>query len=301
MIRSPVPREQSDAERAAEDKGDAEFKTRDTCADDASEEAKKIIERGNLFAELDRRFAAEVRPTGPLVYGTGGNAATVALDLNANISGWVTVGVRLYDKAQPHVGGVMDRLSTDLRALLGFEPLSKEPRLLGRMRAVIAHGERQQREADQEQRTRKTGITTRCFWMCMTGYGLASTTTREPNKPKLYSPPPRISEAPDLKRLDPVLRQYSHPQRLALLMGAAETLSLDDRERAVLDWLLDPRDRTLTALATEIDITKGYASKLRGRVLNLLGKQMTGDPERCTQLIERGCEILTDRDLFSSK
>ena len=135
--RSPVPREQSDAERAAEDKGDAEFKTRDTCADDASKEAKKIIERGNLFAELDRRFAEEFRTTCPPVYGTGGNAATVALDLNANISGWVTVGVRLYDKAQPHVGGVMDRLSTDLRALLGFEPLSKEPRLLGRMRAVI--------------------------------------------------------------------------------------------------------------------------------------------------------------------
>ena len=94
------------------------------------------------------------------------------------------------------------------------------------------------------------------------------------------------------------MRQYSHPERLALLMGAAETLSLDDRERAVLDWLLDPRDRTLTALATEIDITKGYASKLRGRVLNLLGKQMTGDPERCTQLIEGVRNIDRPRSFF---
>ena len=79
------------------------------------------------------------------------------------------------------------------------------------------------------------------------------------------------SEKPDLKRLDPILREH-HEDREALLAGAVEVLrsSLDDRERAILDWLVNPQDRTLAALASEIDITKGYASKLRGRILNQL-------------------------------
>jgi len=99
------------------------------------------------------------------------------------------------------------------------------------------------------------------------------------------------SEKPDLERLDPVLREH-HKDGEALLAGAAEALrpSLDDRERAILDWLLNPQDRTLTALASEIDITKGYASKLKGRILNQLEKRMTATPE---QLIERGRQILT--------
>jgi len=112
---------------------------------------------------------------------------------------------------------------------------------------------------------------------------------RPPKKaatPRRHKP----SEKPDLERLDPVLREH-HEDREALMAGAAEALrpSLDDRERAILDWLLNPQDRTLTALASEIDITKGYASKLRGRILNQLEKRMTATPE---QLIERGRQIL---------
>ena len=113
---------------------------------------------------------------------------------------------------------------------------------------------------------------------------------RPPKKaatPRRHKP----SEKPDLERLDPVLREH-HEDREALMAGAAEALrpSLDDRERAILDWLLNPQDRTLTALASEIDITKGYASKLKGRILNQLEKLMTATPE---QLIERGGQILT--------
>ena len=53
--------------------------------------------------------------------------------------------------------------------------------------------------------------------------------------------------------------------------------------------MVNPQDRTLTALASEIDITKGYASKLKGRILNQLEKRMTATPE---QLIERGDQII---------
>src|SRR5262249_27840699 len=119
-------------------------------------------------------------------------------------------------------------------------------------------------------------------------------------KPDIKSRPPKKAvtsrrhkplEKPGLERPDPVLREH-HEDREALLAGAVEDLrpSLDDRERAILDWLLNPQDRTLTALASEIDITKGYASKLRGRILNQLEKRMTATPE---QLIERGGQILT--------
>ena len=120
----------------------------------------------------------------------------------------------------------------------------------------------------------------------------------EPKK-RAAPKPVRVSESPDLKRLDPVLRQYGHSDRLALLIGAADALrpSLDDKERAILDWLLDDRPCTLSMLAKEIDITKGYASKLRGRVLDRLEKRMKSTPENCTKLIERGFEIEVNRDL----
>lgn len=247
-----------------------------------------------LHAELDRRLAEEKLSTGAPEYGTGGNRTPVTLDMKGAI-----IGVRLYDNAEPHVRGVMDRLSSDLRILLGFEPPSKEPRLLGRMRAVVAHGERLQREADQEAENQQGGNYNPVFLEARDGLR-AGIKTRQQKKratAKLYTRPPRISEDPDLSRLDPVLREYSHADRVALLVGAAEALrpSLDDKARAVLDWLLDPRERNLTALAAEIDITKGYASKLRGRVLDLLGKRMTSAPEKCTTLIDRGCEILTNR------
>ena len=39
-------------------------------------------------------------------------------------------------------------------------------------------------------------------------------------------------------------------------------------EKAVLDWMIEPGDRTLCEVATWIGCTKGYASKLRYRLLH---------------------------------
>jgi len=39
-------------------------------------------------------------------------------------------------------------------------------------------------------------------------------------------------------------------------------------EKAVLDWMIEPGDRTLCQVATWIGCTKGYASKLRYRLLH---------------------------------
>src|SRR5262249_30263460 len=121
---------------------------------------------------------------------------------------------------------------------------------------------------------------------------------RKRTTPRVDRPRPlRISDTPDLKRLDPVLQEFDESERVALLAGAAEALrpALDDRECTILDWLLNPYRCTLTALASELDITKGYASKLQGKILNKIHKKMSGKESR--KLIERGCHILTERDL----
>src|SRR5262249_24394572 len=153
--------------------------------------------------------------------------------------------------------GIADRISRDLRALADLIP-----NIPGLARAVVAHNERCQREPDQEAENQRSGDYTPVF--------LEGRDTLKPDiqfrPPKKAVTPPRHkpSEKPDLERLDPILREH-HEDREALLAGAAEALrpSLDNRERAILDWLLNPEDRTLTALANEIDITKGYASKLK--------------------------------------
>src|SRR5262249_47816169 len=126
---------------------------------------------------------------------------------------------------------------------------------------------------------------------------------RPPKKrttPRVDRPRPlRILDTPDLKRLDPVLQEFDESERVALLVGAAEALrpALDDRECTILDWLLNPYRCTLTALASELDITKGYASKLQGRILNKIHKKMSATPEESRKLIERGRHTLTERDL----
>jgi len=225
-------------------------------------------------AEFDRRRLDRVE----VGVGNGGNGARVRLDLTGPV-----IGFQLFDRAWDHAVGITDRISRDLRRL--GDVIANVP---GLARAIVAHNERRQREADQEAENQRNG-----------DYAPVFLEARDTLKPDIQFRPPKKtatprrhkpSEKPDLERLDPILREH-HEDREALLAGAAEALrpSLDDRERAILDWLLNPQDRTLTALASEIDITKGYASKLKGRILNQLEKRMTATPE---QLIERGGQII---------
>ena len=150
------------------------------------------------------------------------------------------------------------------------------------MRAVIAHGERIEREAEQEAENQRNGDYEPVFLEAHDTLRPDIQFRRPKPQPKSPAKPrrPIISERPDLTRLSRVLSEYTDEDRLGLLFGAAELLrpALDVRERAILDWLLNPGDRTLTAVAKEIGITKSYASKLRGRVLDLLCKRMTAKP-----------------------
>jgi hypothetical protein len=108
--------------------------------------AKKVMLDDAALAEHDRRAAEETEPKEALEFGSGGNAARITFQAKG-----VTIGFQLFGSTDP--GGVIERLSPDLRVLL--EP--GRPRLSGRMRAVIAHSERLQREAEQEAENQKSG------------------------------------------------------------------------------------------------------------------------------------------------
>src|SRR5262249_41643560 len=190
-------------------------------------------------AEFDRRKPDRVE----VGVGTGGNGARVKLDLTGPI-----IAFQLFDRAWDHALGIADRVSQDLRTAADF--IANLP---GWARARAAKSGRGQRGANQEVKNQPRGAYIPVFWEA-----------RNTQKPDIKSRPPKKaatprrhkpSEKPDLERLDPVLREH-HEDREALMAGAAEALrpSLDDRERAILDWLLNPQDRTLTALASEIDI-----------------------------------------------
>jgi hypothetical protein len=259
-------------------------------SDAPGEIAKKLVSDAGAAGVFDQRVAEEKLEALPVTSGTGGNGTRIKLDLNSSV-----IGRQLYSKEPHYALRIIDRLSVDLRILIGCSPV-----LAGRMRAVIAHGERCQREADREAENQRNGDYRSVFLEAHDTLrpDIQFRPLKEQAAPKLDASKP-VSESRDLTRLDPVLREYSQGDRAALLVGAAEAMrpSLDKRECAILDWLLNPHRRNLTALAKQVGITKGYASKLRGRVLDLLRKQMTATPEKCTQLIGRGCEILIDRDL----
>ena len=243
---------------------------------EVSEEIIKQRDAGDMAdAEIDRRRLDRVE----VGVGSGGNGARVRLDLTGPV-----IGFQLFDRAWDHALGIADRVSRDLRTLADL--ISRRSSASD---ANVAHNERRQREADQEAENQRRG-----------DYSPVFLEARDTLKPDIQFRPPKKaatprrhkpSEKPDLERLDPILREH-HEDREALMAGAVEALrpSLDDRDRAILNWMLKPQDRTLTALASGIDITKGYASKLKGRILNQLAKRMTATPE---QLIERGRQILT--------
>jgi hypothetical protein len=294
---------------------------------EVSDEILKQRAADDAAAALHDRRVAEEKQALPVTYGTGGNAAKVAFQIKG-----VTIGLQLYNTTCAEVltdrfnynRGFMDRASADLRVLLepDYPPASaslvvrnepdytyprprrslspKQPRLIGAMRAVLAHNERMERELDQEAENRRAGDYNSVFLESRAPDELCPDIqipqpryrTTKPNIPKT-----KISEKPDIQRLDPILEQFDHSQRVALLTGAAESLrpALDVKEGAILDWLLSPRDRTLTAVAGEIDITKGYASKIQGKVLRKLHKRMSVTPDEQRKLIEAGCHILDAR------
>jgi hypothetical protein len=235
-----------------------------------------------VFDEAEKREAAAIPAPAFL---SGFNGTRVFFDHQwidkAGKPHRVGAGFQLIGADQTHSRGVTDRASPDLKMLLGDEP---EPSLtlIGRMRAVIDHSERRQREANREAENRQNG-----------DYGPVFLDVADQKADvKFYKGrrPPRFrQDRKPMARLDDA---YSHDdewvgrlsdtivaggaipetfdERLVIDAANEERPFLSERELAALDWslgLLNGTDhRSLVQFADDQGMTKGGASKLRDRV-----------------------------------
>jgi hypothetical protein len=199
------------------------------------------------------------------------------------------IGIRLGSADLAHSSPVNERTSPDLKALVADNP---EPTsvLKGRMRAVIDHQVRRQREADQEAENRQSG-----------DYGAVFLETEDQRADvKFYKGrrPPRFrQDRKPMVRLDDA---YSHDdewvgklsdtivaggavpetcnEQLVIEAATAERPFLSEREIAALDWslgLLNGSDhRSLVQFADDQGMTKGGASKLKDRVWGKIERRL---------------------------
>ena len=114
------------------------------------------------------------------------------------------------------------------------------------MMAVIDHHDRRRREAEAEAENQRDG---RYDWVFL--------------DVRTSQPAPTLSEASVLIPREPDPR---------LLQSAADTLrpSLNVIEAAVLVWMIRRDNRTLTQMAADVGISKGYASKVQAKLWNRL-------------------------------
>jgi hypothetical protein len=182
-------------------------------------------------------------------------------------------GVQLHSGDAEHAKGVMDRARDDVQAVLGSH--DKQDIVAGRMRAFLEHTNRRQQEATAEAENRQAGdfeavlLEPQILRVDLIPY-------RGGKRPKFL--PTFIAHA----RLDApythedgwvgtlqdtiadggtflsVVEQANHDLRNAL---AAERPFLSDSERHMLDWAIDPGDRTQGGAGSEIGLSKGGASK----------------------------------------
>ncbi|HET7165501.1 MAG TPA: hypothetical protein VFI94_10185 [Pseudolabrys sp.] len=100
-------------------------------------------------------------PTRPADFAGGGNGTRLTLDFQ-----WwgdelrpthhrVVIGIQLITNSEDHVRGLTEMVSQAMPIVL--EGAGPGPKLGGKMKAVLAHMEREQREADQEAENRKSG------------------------------------------------------------------------------------------------------------------------------------------------
>jgi hypothetical protein len=243
-----------------------------------------------LFDEAEKREAAPIPPPEFL---SGANGTKLTFDHQ-----WIDrggkrhrlgIGVQLNNADLAHAGPVNERTSPDLKALVADQPESS-PILQGRMRAVIDHQVRRQREADQEAENRQNGDYVAVF--------LEAEDQKADVKFYKGRRPPRFrQERKPVVRLDDA---YSHDdewigklsdtivaggaipetfdEQLVMEAANAERPFLSEREVATLDWLLGLLNgadhRSLVQFADDQGMTKGGASKLRDRVCGKIERRL---------------------------
>jgi len=150
--------------------------------------------------------------------------------------------VQLYGRPEDCRWRITDGMATDLLTVLA----SPADVLTSRMKAVIDHHDRRRREAEQEAENQRCGH-------------------YEP----VFLEVRQFETAPTLSDASVLIAKSPDPK---LLQSAADALrpSLSELEASVLYWMVHPTGRTMTQMAAEANISKGYASKLRVKLWNRL-------------------------------
>jgi len=243
-----------------------------------------------LFDEREKRESAPI-PTPEFLNGANGTKLTfdhqwIDRDGKRHRLG---IGFQLSSADLAHASPVNERTSPDLKTLVADNPVPTSV-LKGRMRAVIDHQVRRQREADQEAENRQSG-----------DYGAVFLEAEDQKADvKFYKGrrPPRFrQDRKPMVRLDDA---YSHDdewvgklsdtivaggaipedfnEQLVIDAANAERPFLSEREVAALDWslgLLSGSDhRSLVQFADDQGITKGGASKLKDRVWGKIERRL---------------------------
>ena len=255
----------------------------------AQREHQRLPEIYETKAERDRREAEETgeRPDKPTFAG-GGNGARVTIDHQWLASGGhrrLVIGVQLNSNEEAYARGVTERASPDIKTILDFP--ADDSVIRGRMRAVIDHQERRQREAAQEAENQRAGSHAPVF-LATKDLG-ADVRTYKGRKPPNHYP-----DHIPMMRLDDA---YSHSDqwkgtlhdtiaagrpvsdaekqhRLVRDAVVAERPFVSKNELPVLDWiegqLLGIDRRLLIQVARAHRVTKGAASKIKNRLIKKL-------------------------------
>jgi DNA-directed RNA polymerase specialized sigma subunit len=255
----------------------------------AQQEQQRLPEIYETKAERDRREAEETgeRPNEPM-FASGGNGARLTIDHQWLASGShrrLVIGVQLNSNEEAHARGVTERASLDIKAVLDFP--GDDSVIRGRMRAVIDHQVRRQREADQEAENQRAGSHAPVF-LATKDMGADVRTYRGRKPPKHhpeYMPMMRLDDAythsdewkgtlHDTIAAGRPVSDAEKQHRLIRDAVASERPFLSKNELTVLDWiegrLLRTDRRLLIQVARALGITKGAASKIKNRLINKL-------------------------------
>jgi len=242
------------------------------------------------FDEAEKREAAPI-PTPEFLSGANGTRLTFDHQ-------WIdgdgkrhrlSIGLQLNSADLAHAGPVNERTSPDLKALVADNP-EPSPVLQGRMRAVIDHQVRRQREADQEAENRQNG-----------DYGAvlleaedqkADVKFHKGRRPPRFRPERKAIVSLDdaythddewVSKLSETIaegsRDESRDERVLIAAGNAERPFLSKHQAAALDWMFgrmnETDTRSLVQFADDQGISKGYASKLQDQVIRKLQRRVT--------------------------
>jgi len=251
----------------------------------AEREQQRLPKIYETAAGKKRREAEEIgerlqRPS----FAGGGNGARITFDVQSG-NRRLGIGIQLGSNDEVHARGVAERASPDIKIVL--DAPADDSVLRARMRAVLDHQERRQREADQEAENQRAGSHAPVFLepKDMGADVKAYKARKPPRHHPEHMPMARLDDAythsdewkgtlHDAIVAGQPVSDAEQQDRLVRDAVAAERPFLSKNELPVLDWieaqLLGTDKRLLVQVARDCGITKGAASKIKNRLIKKL-------------------------------